>query len=191
MAQWHRWIEEELEIIRRDYKHTRKSKQELARRISEMCGERVSEHAVAGQISKMGICKNGRRPWSPEEDEHLNELIHQYWPGHVAKLMKRSINSVVVRSKRLKISRRVRDGWFTKREACEMFGVDHKWLQGRIDSGALKAAYHYDTKPTKLGGSAWHITEAAVKDFLQKYPQELVGRNLDIILLVDILAGIK
>ena len=191
MAQWHRWKEEELEIIRRDYKHTRESKQELARRISEMFGEEVSQHAVAGQLSKMGICKNGRRPWTPEEEEKLKEIMYQYSPGHVAKLMRRSVNSVVVKSKRLKISRRVRDGWFTKREVCEMFGVDHKWLQARIDSDALKATYHYATKPSKLGGSAWHITEKAVKDFLQHYPGELAGRNVDIIMLVDILAGVK
>lgn len=191
MGKWHNWTQEEREIIRRDFRHSRQSAMELAERISRMSGDRVTQHAVRGQVAKMGICKNGRKPWTPNEDEKLQELMGKYWPGYVAKRMKRSINSVVVRSKRLKISRRVRDGWFTKREVCEALGVDHHWLQHRIDSGALKATYHGDTKPCKNGGSCWHIEEKDLKAFIQKYPQELVGRNIDIILIVDILAGIK
>lgn len=190
MGRWHRWTEEELEIIRRDFRHSRQSCIELAERISRMSGDRVTNFAVRGQVAKMGICKNGRKPWFPEEDEKLRELMGKYWPGLVAKKMKRSINSVVVRSKRLKISRSVRDSWFTKREACEILGVDHHWIQSRIDCGALKASWHGETKPCKNGGSCWHIGQEDLREFIRRYPQELVGRNLDIIMVVEILAGI-
>ena len=139
----------------------------------------------------MGIAKrDDRRPWSPAEEKRLATLMGQYCPSRVAKLMHRSINSVVVKSKRLGISRRARDGWFTKREVCVIFAVDHKWLQRRIDAGALKASWHYGRRPTKHGMASWHIQEADLKDFIRRYPGELQSRNLDIIMIVDILAGV-
>ena len=181
----HIWTDDDLNIIRRDYKHTRKSCQELAARLG------VTEYGVAGQISKMGIAKSDdRRPWSPKEKEKLAELIHQYCPRVVAKMMHRSINSVVVMAKRLNAKRRYRDGWFTKREVCEIVAHDHKWVQRRIDSGALIASSHYGAIPSKKGMSAWHIREHDLVQFIRKHPEELVGCNIDIIAVVELLAGI-
>ena len=93
-------------------------------------------------------------------------------------------------SKRLGVSRRIRNGWFTKAEVCKILGMDHKWVQRRIDSGALVASYHYEHRPTHKGGSAWHIEEKTIRDFLRRYPEELNARNVDMIMVVDILAGV-
>jgi len=73
----------------------------------------------------------------------------------------------------------------------EILGHDHKWVQRRIDSGALKATYHFDHRPSQLGGSAWHIAEADLKYFIKTYPEELVGCNIDIITIVDIISGVN
>jgi len=107
--------------------------------------------------------------------------------------MHRSLNSVVVRMKRLHLSRRVRDGWYTKREVCEILGMDHKWVQRRIDSGALKAEPHDPESPLpkKNGGSCWHITEKDLAKFIVHHPQELNGRNVDLIIVVDLLVRPK
>ena len=105
-------------------------------------------------------------------------------------MMHRSLNSVVIMSKRLNCSRRYREGWFTKKEVCEILGHDHKWVQARIDSGALGATSHYGRRPTKEGMSAWHIQEHDLVQFIRKYPQELVGCNIDIIMIVELLAGV-
>lgn len=191
MGKWHRWSEDDREIIRRDYAHTHASRRHLAEKLSVIHGERITEFAVAGQISMMGIAKrDDRRPWTPQEKERLAGLIHQYSPRKVARMMHRSLNSVVVQSKRQNTSLRVRDGWFTKREVCEILGMDHKWVQRRIDSGALKASYHYERRPSKFGGSAWHIEEKDLKDYIRRHPEDLNGRNVDLIIIVDILAGI-
>lgn len=187
----HKWTDEERAIIRRDYKHSRESSQQLADYLSRVTGERITEFGVKGQISIMGIAKSDdRHPWSPEEDAKLRELILSFCPRVVARRMHRSINSVVVRSKRLNISRRCRNGWFTKKEVMEILGHDHKWVQRRFDSGALLATYHYDHRPTQKGGSAWHIAEQDLKKFIKAYPEELVGCNIDIIMIVELLAGI-
>lgn len=181
----HKWTAEEREIVRRDYRHTIASRQELATRLG------VSPFGIAGQVATMGIARrDDRRPWSPKEKEVLAELIHRYCPRRVAKLMHRSLNSVVVKSKRLGESRLIRDGWFTKAEVCQILGMGHKWVQRRIDSGSLVASYHSEHGPSQNGGCTWHIEEKALKDFLRRYPEELNGRNVDLIMVVDILAGI-
>jgi len=181
----HVWQEWELEIVRRDYTHTHASAREIGAKLG------VSEYSVGGQISKMGLGKRSdRRPWLPGEDLRLRELIPRYCPSRVAKIMHRSINSVVLKSKRLGLSRRYRDGWFTKKEVCEIVGMDHKWVQRRIDCGAIKATYHHGHRPKQNGAGAWHIEEEDLVAFIRKYPQELNGRNVDLITMVDILAGL-
>lgn len=187
----HKWTEDELLIIRRDFKHTKQSCRELAQIITLSSGEQITEYAVRDQISSMGICHDGRKTWDEKQDKRLRHLMGKYHPARVAKIMHRGVNSVVIRPKRLGISRRTRDGWFTKKEVCEIFGVDHHWVQHRIDSGALLATPHGETKPCKNGGSCWHIEDSAVVDFIRRYPQELVGKNIDIIQIVDILVGIE
>ena len=104
-------------------------------------------------------------------------------------MMHRSLNSVTVMSKRINVSRLIREGWFNKKEVCEILAHDHKWVQSRIDSGALKATYHYEERPTQKGMSAWHIEEHDLVRFIRKHPQELVGCNIDIIMIVELLAG--
>jgi len=139
----------------------------------------------------MGIAKSDdRHPWSLQEKERLAKLIPQYCPRVIAKMMHRSLNSIVVKSKRLNLPRRYREGWFTKREVCEILGHGHKWVQARIDSRALKAYSHYGQRPTQIGMSAWHIQEYDLVQFIRQYPQELVGCNIDIIAIVELLAGI-
>ena len=60
----HRWTQEEREVVRREYRQTHKSRRELAAKLG------VTEYAVAGQVSRMGLGKRtDRRPWTPEEDE--------------------------------------------------------------------------------------------------------------------------
>ncbi len=181
----HKWTDDEREIVRRDYKHTHNSRREIAVRLG------VTEFGVAGQIAFMGIAKSDdRRPWSEKEEECLVELMPQYCPRRVAIMMHRSLNSVVVKLKRLQLSRRTRDGWFTKAEVCEILAVDHKWVQRRIDRGELVATYHFEHRPGKIGGSAWHIEAKDLRAFIRRFPSELTGRNIDIIMVVELLAGI-
>ena len=181
----HKWTEEERQIVRRDYQGTKES----ARRIADRLG--VSPFGVRGQIQTMGISFHpDMKRWTPKEEELLGELITKYAPHVVARKMKRNINSIIVKSKRLGYSRRVRDGWYTKQEACNILGVDHHWVQSRIDCGALKASWHNGVKPQQSGGACWHILEEDLRDFIRRYPDELHGRNIDIVQIVDLLVGI-
>ena len=182
----HRWTQEELEIIKRDYQGTTKSRLAIAERLG------VTQFAVAGQIARLGLCQTSdRKRWTPEEDGRLAELVFTLSMTQVAKEMNRSINAVTIRAKRLKLSRRIRNDWYTLNEVTEILGKDHHWVRRRIDDGRLKATPHYDRVPQATGGSSWHINRKDLKAFLQAYPHELNGRNVDLVAIVDILAGLK
>ncbi len=185
MRENHRWQDWERDVVRRDYDCTRASTDRIAERLG------VSFIAVKGQVAHMGLArKTSKKPWSPEQDERLRELMPRHGPSKVAQLMHRSINSVVVRSKRLRIFCRYRDGWYTKQEVTEIFGVDHHPVQSWMDAGTLKASYHHGHRPSRNGAGAWHIDEKDLRNFLVRYPDELTGRRVDIIQIVDILAGL-
>ena len=171
-------------MVRREYQGTHTSRDALADKLG------VTKYAVAGVVSKMGLAKITQQTWTPDEVERLRQLTEEYSINKVAKMMGRSLNSVTVKAKKLRISRRDHSGWFTKTEVCEILGKDHKWVQRRIDDGSLSASWHYNQQPKKTGQAAWHIKKADLKAFLRRYPDELNGRNVDLVAVVDILAGI-
>ena len=185
----HKWTEEEREIVRCDYKGPKSAKA-----IARALGNGITARAVIAQVEGLGLGgdkSRHRNGWSPEEDERLGQLITQYAPRTVANKMGRGVNSVLVRAQRLGYSRRVRDGWFTEKEACEILGVRHEWLRRQIAAGHLKASWHYGAEPGWGRGTAcWHITKEDLKAFIQRYPMELTGRNVDLFTIVDILAGV-
>lgn len=186
MTDWHRWTEEEIGVVRRDYAQNRASLRDIANHLG------VSEHTVAHQVDKLGLRKRPeRKSWTLKEDDYLREVANELSPNQIAKKMKRSVNSVVVRMKRLKLHRRYRNGWYTKNEVCEILGVDHKFVQTRINRGELKAYPHNGSIPKQYGGACWHIKEENLKEYILEYPHELNGRNVDLIQIIDLLVGLK
>ena len=182
----HKWTQEEHEIVRRDYQGTHQSRREIAAKLG------VTEFAVAGQIAKLGIANSsGRRPWTPQEDLELRELTPKLSNIQIAKRMKRSINSVTVRAKRLGCSRRVRDDWYTISDAASILGKDTKWVRCRVQDGRLKAKHHHHNSNDPPPGTTWHINRKDLKIFLQTYPHEMTARNVDLVAIVDLLAGLK
>uniref|UniRef100_A0A6M3KJQ6 Putative DNA binding, helix-turn-helix domain containing protein n=1 Tax=viral metagenome TaxID=1070528 RepID=A0A6M3KJQ6_9ZZZZ len=180
----HHWTAEELEIVRRDYDGTGVGAQRIADRLG------VTVHAVHGKIQFLGVARNtGRRAWTQREEELLAEYIGKYAISTIARKMNRSLNSVVVKAKRLRLSLRARDGWFTKTEVCEILGVDHHWVQRRIDSGELKAGWNSDCKPQRSGAAYWRITTDSIRQFIVEHANELTGRNIDLVMIVHLLNG--
>ena len=170
----HTWTDEEREIVRRDYKGSRKSAEEIASRLG------VSRYGVIGQAQKMGLMVQKSPPWTERELSLLEELIHRKSITQIAKRLNRSPNAVCVRAKRLKLSLRIREDWFTEAEVCEILGVDHKKAQRWIDSKALKASPHTEVQPQKDGSAKWHIEATDLRKFIINYSSELLGRNCDI-----------
>lgn len=188
-AHRHYWTDDEKDIVRRDYDGKNRTAQLLAIKLSHMTGGLITFNAVKGQVQKMGLAIDKSPRWSEREVEALTEMITQYSPITIAKRLNRSVNSVVIKSKRLRLSRRVRDGWFTKKEVCEILGVDHKKIQRYIDSGELKASWHSERKPQKNGMTMWSIKTEDLKVFIRKNIGDFQGRNADLVMIVWILNG--
>ena len=182
----HQWTDEEREIVRRDYRQNCASKRELANRLG------MTEPQVAYQIARMGLRKRSdRRPWTPEENSRLLDLIEEKSVWQIAKSMKRTVNAVGVQATRLNASRRNRIGWYTMREVCEILGMDHHWVGRRIENGSLQATRQNGGAPEDDRGRMWRIEEKDLRKFIRRHPHELNGRNVDLVHLVDILIGLE
>jgi hypothetical protein len=180
-----RWTEQDRDTVRSDYKGTDASAREIAQRLGR------TMVAVKCQVKLLGIGRRtDRHRWDPQQDEQLRRLLPRYAALTVARRLGRSVNSVVVHSKRLGIHRRIHDGWYTENDVCEILGVNHHWIRRRIDSGALRATYHNGRRPTNHGSAMWQITARALRAYIRRYPDELTGRNVDIIQIVELLAGL-
>lgn len=184
-AKNHKWTDDEREIVRRDYKGTNASSQKIADRLG------VTLFAVNGIASKLGIMRQKSPPWTAKELERLEQLIHHHSIGTLAQMLHRSPNAVKVKAIRLKLKLRLRDDWYTKRDICEIVGENHHKVQHWIDSGALKASYHNDRRPSMKGMAMWHIEAADLKTFITNYSGELLGRNVDIQQIVWLLTDNK
>jgi len=180
------WNDEEKDYVRVHYKGTHASRDEIARALGR------TPYGVAGMIMKLGVAKKtGRLNWRPGEFDLLRELVSKYPLREVARRMHRSQFSVRVKATRLGLSLRSREGWFTKREVCEILGVDHKRVQSYIDSGALPATYHTGNKPSQGGNASWHIAAGALSLFIRRFCSEFNGRNVDLVQIVDLLVGLE
>ena len=181
----HNWTQPERDFIRLNYQGSIESRRYLASVL------KVSDHAVAGQIARMGLCRRtSRTKWTPDEDEVLRTLLPKHSHIKVAKIMHRSVNAVVVRAKRLEVSRRERDDWFTLADASQILGVDHRWIATRISNGTLKASLHYPGAKSDDSPRAHHISRSNLRNFIRRYPEELNANNLDLISVVDLLSGV-
>ena len=188
-AHKHKWTDEERDIVRREYNGTNQRSEQIAAKLSYTAGDKITLFAVKGQAAKMGIMQDKSPDWTEKEIEKLTEMIGSYSPFTIAKRLNRSLNAVVAKSKRIGLSRRVREGWFTKKEVCEIMGVDHKKIQGYIDRGELKASYHSNVKPKQNGGACWHINQVDLIDFIKVNADEFMGRNVDLVMVVWLLSG--
>jgi hypothetical protein len=187
----HIYTEAEKEIIRVNYKGTEESLQAIANRISASSGDNITPKGIKGQVNSLGLGR-AYSDWTPEEEQTLQKMITTDHPRSIAKRLHRSINSVIVRSNRLHLSRSVRDGWFTEKEVCEILGVDHHWVEKQVGLKRLKmAAHNPEVKPCKAGGSYWHIKSEDLVSFIRSNALELQGRNVDLFVIVDLLAGVK
>ncbi len=161
------WTDEERDIIRQEYKGTAQSQEAIAKALGR------GRYTVRNEIYRMGLARStDRRKWTKEEDERLADLAHRYAPQTVARKMNRSVNSVVVRMKRLRLQRSQRDGWYTLRDAAAVLGKDPKWLKIRIETGALRARRHHRrTDRNQPEPSTWHIEQKDLRNFIRKYPR--------------------
>ena len=141
------------------------------------------------------------RQWTPQENEFLREMVGRIPAREIARRTGRTETAVKARAVRIGASWRERDGWYTAGEVARILGADPHWVGARIGDGTLRASPVSKTIPRKAaeiqrkmgkgGPNTWRIERKDLRDFLMSYPHELSGRNVDIIQIVEILAGLE
>ena len=182
----HQWTQEDLETLRMEYGPGGKTQREVAAQLG------LSPSQVSRQVGRMGLQK---RPsgmhWTQEEEQTLLELAEKKSAPEIARIMQRRLHGVTGQLRKLNVSRRNRNGWYTLKEVAEILGMTLMLARQFVEDGRLKATYHNGRKPGRAGGGAWHIEERDLRRFLRRHPHELQGRNVDMVQLVQILAGIE
>ena len=189
-GQWldiHTWTEEEDNRLRKGYRYTIQSLKDLGEEFG------VSEHSVRGRLTRLGLLKLVNYKWTREEEEFLAENYDKLSAATIAKRLHKSQNAVVSKAYKLKVKCKVRDGWFSMAEAAGILGVDQSWIRRRVNNGFKFEMKPYDSEkpPQQRQYFPWYISERSLRDFIRRYPEELTGHNVDFVMLVDILAGVK
>jgi len=119
-----------------------------------------------------------RRDWTAPETAFLWEHVGTRSTHWIAKRLKRSETSVVMKCKHLKISRRIRDG-YTLRELQLCFGIDHHGIERWVREGkllSLKPGAPIEGPPTirrrgtERDRDAWAVSDADLLRFITEHP---------------------
>lgn len=134
-----------------------------------------------------------RRNWTRQEERFLVNHAgsrHLHW---LAAQLKRSETSVVLKLKRMQISRRWREG-YTLRDLELCFGCDHHAIDRWIRKGWLQG-HRRGTRRTGPGGrghgpaDAWYFTDDDLLSFVRAYPAEFRLDKVDQPWFLDLVLG--
>jgi hypothetical protein len=144
---------------------------------------------IKRQARRLGLSMNqDRRPWTREELDSLDRLLGKVSAATIAKRLKRTETSVVMKIKALGHSRRVSEG-YTMRDLEECLGEDHhkiqKWIANRWLPDRLQGTRRHDGN----GHDIHRFREKDILAFIKQHPQEInLGKTdqtwfLDLVLL--------
>ena len=132
----------------------------------------LSVTALDARARELGIPK--RRRWTRTEKQRLRERLeedHSY--QQIAVQLRRSVTAVRVQACRLGFAVRADDAWYTVPD----------------QQRHLRAAYPYGRRPTRVAGRVYRIAETALRDFLLENAGELAGRDVQLVRIINIMAG--
>lgn len=148
--------------------------QEIAEALGFPCWAVKKRATLLGLTTPMD-----RRDWTPEEEAQLLEWAGSRTVHWMAKQLGRSEASIVLKTKRMKISRRWREG-NTLRDLELCFGCDHHsidrwirrgWLTGRRRGTRRSGPGGRPTEGQAAGpADAWVFTDEDVLRFIQAHP---------------------
>jgi hypothetical protein len=183
----HAWTVDELHYLKTNHKFTRASRRDIAAALGLTVGQ------VSAQIHRMGLVRlsGSRRPWTEEEEQRLQNMAGAMPARHIARELRRSAGSVRGKLSEMGLSSRDRADWYTLGEAAEVLGMDERAVRRHIDAHRLKASWYHGRQPgPRAGSAAWCIRREDLRAFCRRYPGLLQHRRVDMLSLVDILAGV-
>jgi len=152
------WTPERDQLLRDEYKH---NATELANRFG------WPKWVVVKRAASLGLCRTKEKPWTKAEDAFLLEHAGSRTANWMARQLRtRTETAVVVRLKRLHVSRRIQADGLTMRQLEEALCVDHRQIAAWWKSGRLKGV----RRETDREHDPYVFAESDVADFVLKNP---------------------
>ena len=119
-----------------------------------------------------------RRPWTQAELDILDQLLGKVSAATIAKRLKRTETSVVMKIKALGHSRRVCEG-YTMRDLEKRLGEDHHKIQKWIANGWLRDRLQGTRRHDGNGHDIDRFSEKDILAFIKQHPQEVCLGKID------------
>jgi hypothetical protein len=162
---------------------------ELAKRLQ------VPRWWLTKRLTVLGLTiRHKKEPrWTAAEDALMHK-VPLHLPDKAAAIFRehgfhRSPTAIVVRAKRLDLSRRVSRPELSATRAAAILGVDGKFVTARILCGDLPAAKRDDRRLAQQGGSSWDIQPADLRRWIVDNIDVVDLRKVDKIPFVALIAG--
>ncbi|TCN30318.1 hypothetical protein [Sinorhizobium americanum] len=163
--------------------------EDLAARLS------VPRWWLTKRATKLGltIAHKKEPPWTAVEDALMRRVpLHD--PDKCSDIFrehgfKRSPTAIVVRAKRLDLSRRATREELSATRAAKILGVDGKWVTGRILAGELRATKRDDKRLPQQGGQSWDIRPEDLRRYVIDHLEQVDLRKVDKFEFVALIAG--
>ena len=126
-----------------------------------------------------------RRPWTTAEEDIIERLLGKVSAGAIAKRLKRTEASVVLKVKRMGLSRRVRTG-YTMRDLELCLGEDHHKIQQWIANGWLRDRLQGTRRHDGNGRDIHRFREKEILEFIRCHPEEINLGKVDAIWFLDL-----
>lgn len=146
---------------------------------------------IKKRAQALGLCfPADRKDWTPAEAQFLMQYAGSRLTTWMARELRRSESSVVLKLKRMRISRRFREG-YTLRDLELCFGCDHHQIDRWIRAGWLHGRRR-GTRRNGTGGQtggpadAWVFSDARILEFIQQHPMEFRLDKCDQMWFMDV-----
>jgi hypothetical protein len=155
----------------------------------------VPRHWLSARAIRLGPTTPHKKepPWSEAEDALMRRApLHD--PRRAARLFaehgfSRSPTAIVVRAKRLELSRRAARGVYSAMSAARLLGTDVKTVTAWILAGDIAATRRADARLPQQGGSAFDIDPAELRRFIVDSLGRIDIRRVDKFAFVALIAG--
>ena len=129
--------------------------------------------AITHRVSALGLARTKELNWTPDEDAVLEEwagVRSAHWMKQQPGLRHRTETAIVVRLKRLHISRRIQHDGLTMGQFEQALGVDHRQIAAWVRSGRLLSTRVKTDRLPQQCGDPYVFAAADITAFVLENP---------------------
>ncbi|HSI41790.1 MAG TPA: helix-turn-helix domain-containing protein [Xanthobacteraceae bacterium] len=169
--------------------HGRGAVNDLANRLG------VPRWWLSDRARRLGLTIPHRKEpaWTDAENDLMRKVpLHD--PDRCAEIFRqhgfrRTPTAIVVRAKRLDLSRRATRETLSARQAAAILGIDDKTVTALCIAGELAATRRADRRLPQQGGNAWEIKRADLRQYIVEHLERIDLRKVEKFAFVQLLTG--